>query len=84
MKKFYEEHPELVKAFLTAQKQVLDEMDADHADTQVFPATAKATGCEEADSRRKVRDFMLSDMEINDSDLESHGKNREVSWKIQA
>ena len=44
--KFYEEHPELVKAFLTAQKQVLDKMDADHA--AAVAATAKATGLEEA------------------------------------
>ena len=41
-----EEHPELVKAFLTAQKQVLDKMDADHA--AAVAATAKATGLEEA------------------------------------
>ena len=64
--KFYEEHPELVKAFLTAQKQVLDEMDADHA--AAVSATAKATGVEEMYG---LYDF---DMEIKDSDIEAMEK----------
>lgn len=77
--KFYEEHPELVKAFLTAQKQVLDEMDADHA--AAVSATAKATGLEEAavEEMYGLYDF---DMEIKDSDIEAmektevHGRYR--------
>ena len=69
--KFYEEHPELVKAFLTAQKQVLDEMDADHA--AAVSATAKATGLEEAavEEMYGLYDF---DMEIKDSDIEAMEK----------
>lgn len=69
--KFYEEHPELVKAFLTAQKQVLDEMDADHA--AAVSATAKATGLEEAavEEMYGLYDF---DMEIKESDIEAMEK----------
>ena len=68
---FGEEHPELVKAFLTAQKQVLDEMDADHA--AAVSATAKATGLEEAavEEMYGLYDF---DMEIKDSDIEAMEK----------
>ena len=70
--KFYEEHPELVKAFLTAQEQVLDKMDADHA--AAVAATAKATGLEEAavEEMYGLYDF---DMEIKDSDIEAMEKN---------
>ena len=66
-----EEHPELVKAFLTAQKQVLDEMDADHA--AAVSATAKATGLEEAavEEMYGLYDF---DMEIKESDIEAMEK----------
>ena len=69
--KFYEEHPELVKAFLTAQKQVLDKMDADHA--AAVAATAKATGLEEAavEEMYGLYDF---NMEIKDSDIEAMEK----------
>ena len=69
--KFYEEHPELVKAFLTAKKQVLDKMDADHA--AAVAATAKATGLEEAavEEMYGLYDF---NMEIKDSDIEAMEK----------
>ena len=71
IEKFYEEHPELVKAFLTAQKQVLDKMDADHA--AAVAATAKATGLEEAavEEMYGLYDF---NMEIKDSDIEAMEK----------
>ena len=59
------------KSILTAQKQVLDEMDADHA--AAVSATAKATGLEEAavEEMYGLYDF---DMEIKDSDIEAMEK----------
>ena len=59
------------KSFPTAQKQVLDKMDADHA--AAVADTAKATGLEEAavEEMYGLYDF---NMEIKDSDIEAMEK----------
>lgn len=75
--KFYEEHPELVKTFLTGQKKVLDYMKGSYE--EAMAATAKETELT-VDAVKEMYDMYDFDMEISDKDIEAM-KNTEQFMK---
>ncbi|MDO5408622.1 MAG: NrtA/SsuA/CpmA family ABC transporter substrate-binding protein [Eubacteriales bacterium] len=72
--KFYDEHPELVQAFLDGQKKVLDTMEADY--DGAVAATAKETELTE-DAVKEMYGMYDFAMEITDKDIEAM-KNTEL------
>lgn len=75
--KFYEEHPELVKAFLDGQKKTLEYMDTNY--DAAMTAAAEATELSE-DAVKEMYVMYDFDMEIKDSDIEAM-KNTEAFMK---
>ena len=72
--KFYDEHPELVKAFLEAQKKVLDSIEADF--DAAVAATAKETELSE-DAVKEMYSLYDFSMEITDKDIKAMEKTEE-------
>lgn len=75
--KFFEEHPELVKTFLTGQKKVLDFMKGSYE--EAMAATAKETELS-VDAVKEMYDMYDFSMEITDKDIEAM-KNTEQFMK---
>ena len=69
--KFYDEHPELVKAFLEGQKQVLAVMEEDHAAAVAATATATELSEEAVEEMYGLYDFSA---EIKPEDIEAMKK----------
>lgn len=68
---YIDSHPDEVKAFLEAQKQVLDSIQAD--EEAAMEATAKETGLT-VDAVKEMYPMYDFNMEINDSDIEAMKK----------
>lgn len=71
---YYDEHPELVKAFLEGQKKVLDTMENDYDGS--VAAAAKETELTE-DAVKEMYGMYDFSMEIRDSDIEAMKKTEE-------
>lgn len=72
--KFYDEHPDLVADFLSAQKEVLGYMESNYDDA--VAATAKETELTE-DAVKEMYGMYDFDMEIKDSDIEAMEKTKQ-------
>ena len=72
--KFYEEHPELVKAFLTAQKKTLDFMEQNY--DQAVAATAAETELTE-DAVKEMYGLYDFSMDITDTDIAAMEKTKD-------
>lgn len=72
--KFYDEHPELVKAFVEAQQKVLDSIEADF--DAAVAATAKETELTE-DAVKEMYGLYDFSMEITEKDIEAMKKTEQ-------